>query len=97
VASPARKNSPSAISNQRLNIDAPTKKTNQSPQPSKDLYIPVTPEPVQVTPCQAAPQGSPPLADQPASCDGLFQEVYRFPRAAAARTGVLITPTKKET
>jgi hypothetical protein len=38
-------------------------------------YISVTPAPVQVTPCQPAPQGSPPPADQPVSCDGLFQEV----------------------
>jgi hypothetical protein len=39
------------------------------------LYIEVTAEPEQETPVHAAPQGSPPLADQPARRAGLFQEL----------------------
>lgn len=50
------------------------------------IYIEVTAEPTQETPIHAAPQGSPPPADQPVSWAGLFQEEYRFPSAAAART-----------
>ena len=38
-------------------------------------YIEVTAEPEQETPVHAAPQGSPPLADHPVSCAGLFQEL----------------------